>query len=133
MPIIKWRQLPSLHAARWNSRATYCLLAFFLLPQWRMKLETVVIFLAYEWQKAWFSGQMYNEEEAQSLSAAIHNLKCPPAMTCFKIYWVQQPSRLDVPRTNIIAKRNVKLMEELKEHCKSDKYLSLKFVATNIL
>ena len=25
LPFIKWRQLPSLHAARWNSRAIYCL------------------------------------------------------------------------------------------------------------
>jgi hypothetical protein len=74
-PIIKWRQLPSLHAARWNSRAIYCIIAYFLLPEWRKDLEIVVGFVAYEWQEAWFSGQMYNPEITISLSKAIENLK----------------------------------------------------------
>ena len=133
LPFIKWRQLPSLNAARWNSRAIYCFIAYFLLPNWRKKLETIVNFLANEWQKAWFSGQVFSEESTAFLSSAIHNLKCPQAIRCFETHWSQEPSRIDVPRTNIIAERNVKLMEELHEHCRSDKYLNLKFLATNSL
>ncbi|KAG0724579.1 hypothetical protein GWK47_040332 [Chionoecetes opilio] len=33
-PVIKLRKLPSLHSARWNSRANYTLIAYFLLPSW---------------------------------------------------------------------------------------------------
>lgn len=76
---------------------------------------------------------MYSEELTVSLSSAVHNLKCPPAIKCFETHWNRQQSRIDVPRTNIIAERNVKLMEELKERCKSEKYLNLKFLATNTL
>ena len=96
-------------------------------------METAVNFLAYKWQKAWFSGQMYNEELTESLSSAIHNLKCPPAIKCFETHWNLQQSRINIPRTNIVAERNVKLMEELKEYSRSDRYLNLKFVATNTL
>ena len=133
LPMIKWRQLPSLHAARWNSRAIYSLIAYFLLPDWRNRLEVVNNFIANEWQASWFSGQMNNNELTTRLSIAIENLKCPPAMKCFKTHWSFQESRIAVPRTNIIAERGVKLMTELKGTCKHDKYLNLKFVATNSL
>ena len=60
-------------------------------------------------------------------------LQCSPAQNCFQKHWSLQKSRVDVPRSNIIAERGVKLMEELKAGCKSDKNLNLKFVATNTL
>jgi hypothetical protein len=80
LPLIKWRQLPSLHSARWNSRAIFCLIAYFLLLEWREKLEIVATFVATEWQEAWFSGQMYNDDITMSLSAAIKNLKVSVCM-----------------------------------------------------
>jgi len=36
-PNIKFYKLPSLHNARWNSRGTFALLAYFLWPKWRKK------------------------------------------------------------------------------------------------
>jgi hypothetical protein len=103
------------------------------LPKWRKKLEIVVHFVAYQWQEAWFSGQMYDETITASLTAAIENLKCPPALKCFTTHWRIENSRLQVPRTNINTERAVKLMQELKTFSKDDKYLHLKFVATNDL
>ena len=60
-PRIVWKSLPSISSARWNSRATYSLLAYFLIPKWRAALETPVTFIAYGWQKAWFSNQKFKE------------------------------------------------------------------------
>ena len=60
-------------------------------------------------------------------------LQCSPAQNCFQKHWSLQKFQVDVPRSNIIAERGVKLMEELKAGCKSDKNLNLKFVATNTL
>ena len=38
-PKIRWRKLPSLSNARWNSRATFALIAYFLLSDQRQKME----------------------------------------------------------------------------------------------
>jgi hypothetical protein len=64
-----------LHAARWNTRAIYCLIADFLLPKWRKDLEALLDFVTHEWQEAWFSIQMYDENIYKSLLAAIEKLK----------------------------------------------------------
>ena len=47
-PKIKWKRLPSLHNARWNSRAMSALLAFFLIPSHRENLEKVCNFISSE-------------------------------------------------------------------------------------
>ena len=43
----------------------------------------------------------------------------------------QESSKINIPRTNIIAERAVKKMQEIIEKSRSKKYLSSKFVATN--
>jgi len=53
-PVIKWKKLPSLHNARWNSRAIFALIAFFLLPNYRNTLKMPCDFIANSWAKAWF-------------------------------------------------------------------------------
>lgn len=132
-PIIKWRKLPSLHAARWNSRAIYSLVSYFLLPHWRTNLHVVVDFVAHDWQEAWFSKHTYDEKIYTSLSTAISRLKCPPALKCFNTHWSREKSVIDLPRSNIIAERAVKLMKEMYPYSKRDEYLNLKFIATNTL
>ena len=62
---------------------------------------------------------------------SISELNCPGAMKCLTTHWNLDKSILDIPRTNICAERAVKLMEELQQKSKIDKYLTLKFIATN--
>ena len=70
-PIIKWRKLPSLHNARWNSRAICLLMSYFLLPNWRDSLAIPAQFVSYGWQKAWFSDQKYSESAHGDLLKAV--------------------------------------------------------------
>jgi len=130
-PVIKWRKLPSLNNARWNSRAIYALLCYFLIPKWRIALELPCCFISTTWQEVWFSNQMFHETVYQNLMDSISQLNCSAALKCFKTHWSSEQSILDIPRTNICAERAVKVMEDLQSKGKTDKYLSLKFIATN--
>ena len=130
-PVIKWKKLPSLHNARWNSRAIYALISYFLIPKWRISLEIPCTFISNAWQEAWFSNQIFNAEIHHKLMDGISELNCSAAMKCFVTHWNVVTSVVDIPRTNICAERGVKLMEELLLKCKTDKYLNLKFISTN--
>ena len=130
-PVINWRKLPSLHNARWNSRALYAIISYFLLPKWRISLETPCAFISNTWQEAWFSNQMFNAQIHQKLMDGISELNCSAAMKCFETHWNVDRSVVDIPQTNICTERGVKLMEELYQKCKTDKYLNLKLIATN--
>lgn len=130
-PKITWRKLPSLHSARWNSRGIFALIAFFLLPKLRDQLKVACNFVANMWAQAWFSNQHYSENVYDELFSAVSELKCSKAVNCFSTHWKREPSVLDVPRSNIVAERGVKLMEELHATCKTDKYLSCKFINSN--
>ena len=65
--------------------------------------------------------------------ASIKEIKCKSAEKCFITHWSKENSIVDVPRSNMIAERNIKLMEELRETCNTDKYLSLKFISKTTL
>ena len=132
--IIKWRSLPSLHSARWNSRATFSLIAFFLLPEHRDQLSDICYFISTAWASAWFSNQHFADNVFQDIYSAVSKFGCQKATKCFQTHWVKEPSVIviDVPRSNIVAERAVKIMEEIHSTCKSDKYLNLKFVNSNL-
>lgn len=130
-PQLKWQKLPSLHSARWNSRAIFALIAFFLLSKWRDQLQSTCNFIATVWSTAWFSNQHYSEDTYNEIHAAVSKLKCPKALKCFSTHWIKERSVLDVPRSNMVAERAVKLMEELQGTCKTDKYLNSKFINSN--
>lgn len=130
-PHIKWHKLPSLHSARWNSRGIFALIAFFLLPNYREQLRVACDFIATTWSRVWFSNQHYSERDYEDLLSAISQLKCPKALKSFSTHWKKEPSVLDVPRSNIVAERGVKLMEEVHSTCKTDKYLNIKFINRN--
>lgn len=48
------------------------------------------------------------------------------------MYWSREKS-VNIPRSNIIVERGTKLMKEIRETCKTDEYLNIKFVSKNIL
>src|SRR5215469_3900923 len=133
LPNIVWQSLPSLHSARWNSRAIYSIITYFLLPNWRKILEKPSHFIATGWQEVWFSNQKYNNETYDRLLSYVKETKCQAAVKCFKRHWSNENSVIDTTRSNIIAERAIKLMQELNATCKSDKYLHLKFISKNNL
>ena len=130
-PIIKWQKLPSLNNARWNSRAIYTLIAYFLLPSWRNILERPVSLIANSWHEAWFTSQKFKKTSYDNLLLSIKELGCAGALKCLKTHWSRAPSVVEIPRSNMIAERAVKVMEELSKIYKKDKYLCDWFVVTN--
>ena len=130
-PKINWLKLPSLDNARWNSRATYALISYFLIPKWRIALEAPCPFIANAWQEAWFSNQIFKEDVYDNFLQWISQLNFPAALTSFTTHWRSEKFILNIQRTNICAERALKLMEELLQKCKGEKYLTLKFISTN--
>ena len=131
MALHKLEKLPSLHNVRWNSRAIYGLIAFFLLPSWRGQLKVLCDFIACTWAKAWFSNQHFSEDTYNKLHTAVSELKCSKALKCLATHWVNERSVLDGQRSNMLVERAVKKMQELHDTCKPDKYLNSKFINTN--
>lgn len=132
-PEIKWRKLPTLNNARWNSRATFTLITYFLLPKYRAQISNICDFISTTWASAWFSNQHYCSNIYQELDSGISVLSCPNALKSFRKHWVKEMSAVDVPRTNIVAERAVKLLEQIYQTCKSNKYVNVKFVNSNFL
>lgn len=130
-PIINWKKLPNLHQARWNSRAIYAVIAFFLLPDRRPILGTVCDFISFEWADAWFHTQHYNETIFNKLLTSLQKTKCEKAIKCLETNWNLEESVIDIPRSNQIAERAVKLMEELHSNSKKLAFLNLKFIGKN--
>ena len=130
-PNIEWKPLPSIHSARWNSRAIYALLAYFLLPKWREVLEIPVSFIAFGWQKAWFSNQKFDPDIYNHILSHVRKTNCQTAEKCLKTHWSQEISTIDIPRTNIVAERAIKLMQDIIQNSKSDKYINEKFITKN--
>jgi len=130
---IKWEKLPNLHQARWNSRAIYALVAFFLLPDWRCLLGVTCDFISYEWATAWFQNQHYHKDTFNELLAALCKTNCKRAIKCLKTHWKVDESMIDIPRSNQVAERAIKLMEELHNNSTNVKFLNLKFIGKNYL
>ncbi|KAG0417875.1 hypothetical protein DMUE_6413 [Dictyocoela muelleri] len=78
----------------------------------------------------WLAGSIINEIYDKFLSN-IKETKCRTAEKCFKTHWSKENSVIEISRSNIIAERGIKLMEELSKTCKPDKYLNIKFVSKN--
>ncbi|XP_075205826.1 phosphatidylcholine transfer protein isoform X1 [Anomaloglossus baeobatrachus] len=130
-PRISWKKLPNLHMARWNSRAVYAVIAFFLIPEWRRVLGIACDFIYYEWVNAWFQSQHYNKASFNELLTSLTKTKCKKAIKCLKAHWLVEESLIDIPRSNQNAKRAVKLMEELHAKSKKIEFLNLKFIGKN--
>ena len=76
--------------------------------------------------KSFFKPAVYNE-----LKIALNKIGCKKGFNSLKKFWVQDDSVLNIPRTNLIAERAVKILQDVKATCKSYKYLNLKVLNKN--
>ena len=63
---------------------------------------------------------------------ALTEIKCTATLKCFMKHWSKVDSVVHIPRTNIIAERGVKLMEDLLQNSKLE-YANVKFIGKNYL
>lgn len=126
---LKFQALPKLSNARWNSRAIYALLSYFLVPDSRGLLDEVCIFISGKWSNIWFGGQMFNEHDYQDLRKEVQ--KYPKAASCLNNHWSIIPSPLNTQRSNICAERAIKVLQDLYPLCRSPDKLNLRFLMSN--
>ena len=120
-PKVKFQKLPKLSNARWNSRAILALLAFILQRERRDSLLDICRFISYTWADHWFTDQMYNAVDYQKLCS----------VELIENFWNQEPSRLEIPRTNQCAERAIKCFQDLLDVCKKKENLQLRFILSN--
>lgn len=128
-PKVKFQKIPKLSNARWNSRAILALLAFILLPERRDSLLDICRFISYRWADHWFTDQMYNADDYQKLCSSLQGHE--KALNSVKKFWNQEPSRLEIPRTNQCAERAIKCLQDLFDVCKKKENLQLRFILSN--
>ena len=128
-PLIHFQNIPNMSNARWNSRAILAILAFILMPEARKNLEKVCRFISYEWAEHWFSSQKYNDNDFKNLSDVLKPYK--KALQSFKNHWKKEPSVIDIPRSNQIAERAIKVMQDLYASCRKKDKLQLRFILSN--
>jgi hypothetical protein len=126
-PYIKFRGLPNLSNARWNSRGIYAILAFILLPQTRNRLRQICSFICGIWLDIWFSDHRFEENSYAKLAESVQNYE--KAKKCFYTHWSKEPSIIDSQRSNICAERAILFMQSL--YCKTPDSLSLRFIFSN--
>jgi hypothetical protein len=126
MPLVKFQKLPHLSNARWNSRAILALLAYILNPAVRNDLEVVCRFISYDSAQFWFADQLYKENDFKSLSEILKKFKKAPNVLAN--HWNNQPSVINIPRSNQCAERAVKVMKELYNSCKNKDNLQLRVI-----
>ena len=126
-PAINFKSLPSLHNARWNSRAIYALLAFILTESDNNQLRLICDFIASNWSDIWFSDMQYSEHDFQNLEQAITSTS---AMKTLKTFWSHEPSRIQgIQRSNICAERAIKVMQEI--HPRDIDKMNYRFILQN--
>ena len=132
-PLIEWKKLPPMHKARWNSKAIYSIIGFFLLPYQRASLAKACNFICYDWVDAWFRDQHYFEPTYKILLTSLKKIRCKEAINSLKRNWSQEPSRIDIPRSNQVAERAVKIMEDIYRKSLKKKYMNAKFLNKNVI
>lgn len=128
-PLINFQKIPNISNARWNSRAILALLAFILIPTTRTTLDKICFFISYQWAEFWFADQKYKNSDFEKLSEILSPYK--KALQCLKNHWKQEPSVINIPRSNQCAERAVKVMQDLYAVCRDKSKLSLRFILSN--
>lgn len=129
-PFIKFRVLPALSNARWNSRAILALLTFILKPEHRTELLPICQFICSAWYDIWFSDQRFRYNNFENLETSVKPFK--NAHKCLLKHWVEEDSAiLNLKRTNICAERAIKVIQEIYTYCKTERTLNLKFITSN--
>ena len=82
VPFVNFQQIPSIINACQNSRAIRALLAFILMPETRIRLHKICLFISYPWADHWFSNKLLNNEDFDELSAALDGY--PKGLKCLK-------------------------------------------------
>lgn len=130
-PKIKFRTLPSMSNARWNSRAIYALLAFILIPTIRSdQFFQLCSFIAGPWCNAWFLDQRDWKLPFLTLKPALRMY--PKAEKCFDTHWKKEDSLIDgVDRSNRCAERAIQVLQELFPKCNTPEKLNKRFLLSN--
>jgi len=128
-PKVIYKSLPNLSNARWNSRAILALLVFNLLPEERHNLLPICRFISYNWADLWFSDQLYNANDYQTLCSSLQGYE--KAMKTVKNFWNTEPSKIQIPRTNQCAERAIKCLQEANGKCKKTEKVDLTFLLSN--
>ena len=118
-------KLPSSHSARWNSRAIYVLLGYFLLPEERPLLKEIAKFISCSWSLAWF--KMREEPNWENLKETTSScIKAQEALT--RHILGVKISFKNVHRTNEVAERGLRAMDIRCSRAKSDDALERLFL-----
>ena len=130
-PLVKFQKIPNLSNARWNSRAILALLAFILMPDSRVELNQVCLFISTTWADRWFSDQKFRENDFSELEKALKPYKS--ALGTLKRLWKKEPSVIDIPRSNQCCERAIRVMQDNYHTIRDKTNISLRFIATNKL
>jgi len=130
-PLINFQKIPNICNARWNSRAILAILAFILIPTSRRTLDNVCSFVSYDWAPFWFSKQFFNQNDYSKLGEILKPYK--KATYTLQNHWKQEPSLLQIPRSNQCAERAIKVMQEIYNSCVKKDKVGLRFLLSNTL
>jgi hypothetical protein len=101
-------KLPNSHSARWNSRAIYVLLGYFLIPEERPLLKEIAKFISCSWSLAWF--KMREEPNWENLKETTSScIKAQEALT--RHILGVKISFKNVHRTNEVAERELRAID----------------------
>ena len=129
IPFVNIQQIPNISNARWNSRAILALLAFIVMPETRIRLRKISLFISYPWADHWFSNQLFHDKDFDELSAALDGY--PKGLKCLKNHWKRDQSLINIARSNQCCKRAIKVMQELLASCRNKDNLSQRFILCN--
>lgn len=127
-PYIKFKAIPPISNARWNSRAILAILAFVLLPKYKKDLYSTCVLITGAWFDVWFSDHRFNVNNYENLKQGTIPFK--KAHACFLKHWVKEESAIpQQQRSNICAERSIKVVQDIFPLCKSTRALNLKFIS----
>ena len=127
--LVEFKKIPNISNASWNSRAILAILAFILIPDARPMLKRVCLFICTAWADRWFSDQKFPVGDFAELEVVLAPYQ--PALECLRRHWMQEPSRIDIPRSNQCCERAIKVMQEIHAICKDKRNVPLRFILTN--
>ncbi|XP_047145105.1 uncharacterized protein LOC124818360 [Hydra vulgaris] len=122
-------KLPSSHSARWNIRAIYVLLGYFLIPEERPLLKEIAKFISCSWSLAWF--KMREEPNWENLKETTSScIKAQEALTRH-IHDVKILFK-NLHRTNKVAEKGLRALDIRCCRAKSNDALERLFFNRNV-
>lgn len=129
-PYIKFKPIPPISNARWNSRAILAILAYILIQKYQNELYPICEFICGKWFDIWFSDQTFRDDNFEVLYQSLSRFEA--AKNCFIKHWKKDDSIIrNQQRSNICAERAIKVVQDIYPFCKSPRTLNLKFLSFN--